>query len=123
MKHANKNTQTERIEKSIGIVMRVGVSIAAIIMIFGFIVLLVTDRSNFEGMSVVSIASIYDGICQLDPYAIMLLGIFVLILTPVLRVVSSIILFAKEKDKMYVVITSFVLIVLICSFCVGLINF
>ena len=49
----------------------------------------------------------------------MMLGIFLLILTPVLRVVISIYAFAKEKDHLYVWITSIVLVILIISFIIG----
>ena len=42
-----------------------------------------------------------------------------LILTPVLRVVASIVAFAKEGDKLYVAITTLVLIILIVAMFVG----
>ena len=46
-------------------------------------------------------------------------GLFLLILTPVLRVVASIFAFAKEGDKMYVIITMMVLAVLIIAILLG----
>ena len=46
-------------------------------------------------------------------------GLFLLILTPVLRVVASIVAFAKEGDKLYVAITTLVLIILIVAMFVG----
>ncbi len=56
------------------------------------------------------------------PYSIMMLGIFCLILTPILRVVVSIYSFYKEHDMLYVVITSIVLIILMISFVFGILR-
>ena len=46
-------------------------------------------------------------------------GIFLLILTPVLRVIVSIYAFAKEGDRLYVVITTIVLVILIIGMAIG----
>ena len=45
----------------------------------------------------------------------MTLGILVLILTPYIRVVVSIVYFARERDYRYVLLTLFVLVVLSLS--------
>ena len=47
--------------------------------------------------------------------AIIQIGIICLLLTPIIRVALSIIGFAMERDRVYVVITSVVLATLICS--------
>ena len=41
------------------------------------------------------------------------LGLIVLLATPVARVAASVLMYALQKDKMYVAITLFVLIVLL----------
>ncbi|EPD11575.1 putative membrane protein [Lacticaseibacillus paracasei subsp. paracasei Lpp48] len=46
-------------------------------------------------------------------------GIFLLILTPVLRVVVSIYAFAVEHDRLYVWITTIVLIILLGAMTIG----
>jgi uncharacterized membrane protein len=63
-----------------------------------------------------SLGSLYLGLTKFEPFAIMELGIIVLIATPALRVLSSIFSFAAQKDKMFVAITIFVLAVLLFSF-------
>ncbi len=63
-----------------------------------------------------SLQSLYAGLLKVEPFAIIELGIFVLIATPVLRVLTSIFIFAAEKDRMFVAITLFVLAVLLFSF-------
>lgn len=51
--------------------------------------------------------------------AIVMLGLLLLIATPVARVAFSIIAFAVERDRLYVVITSVVLLALLVSFAIG----
>lgn len=59
---------------------------------------------------------------QGNPFGWMAVGLFLLILTPVLRVAISIWAFHQEKDRLYVGVTSFVLGVLILSFILGTFN-
>ncbi|MDI7276434.1 MAG: DUF1634 domain-containing protein [Anaerolineae bacterium] len=54
-----------------------------------------------------------------DPDALILLGLLLLIATPVLRVVVSVLLFLAEGDRVYAGITLFVLGVLALSFVLG----
>lgn len=117
----NLMQETSKIEKRISIAMRIGVIVSAAVMIFGFVLLLVTYQDNFAGFKDPSITEALRGLVTLNPYSYMLLGIFLLILTPVLRVVTCFIIFAKEKDKTYTVITLLVLLILVISFIVGLI--
>lgn len=112
--------EMNRIELVIGKILRVGVVISATIMIIGLLLLLITGKSGYAHDAFpTTFKAIFIGIATLKPYAIMMLGIFCLILTPVLRVIVSIYSFYKEKDMLYVWITTFVLIVLIISFFFG----
>ncbi|CAI2685416.1 MAG: DUF1634 domain-containing protein [Apilactobacillus sp.] len=109
-----------RIELVIGKILRVGVIISATIMILGLLLFLITGKSGYPtNVFPTKFHDIFTGIAHVKPYAIMMLGIFCLILTPVLRVIVSIYSFYKEKDMLYVWITTFVLIVLIISFFFG----
>jgi uncharacterized membrane protein len=51
--------------------------------------------------------------------AIVMLGLLMLIATPVARVAFSIVAFALERDRLYVAITAMVLILLLISFVIG----
>lgn len=51
--------------------------------------------------------------------AIVMLGLLLLIATPVARVALSIVAFALERDRLYVTITAAVLMLLIGSFLIG----
>jgi uncharacterized membrane protein len=60
-----------------------------------------------------------DGLFHLQGRAIVIAGLFLLILTPVMRVAISIVAFAIERDWIFTVITSLVLALLILSFFLG----
>ncbi|UQS86331.1 DUF1634 domain-containing protein [Nicoliella spurrieriana] len=115
------NQEMNSIELIIGKILRIGVIISATIMLIGWLLLVITGKTGYAGnFHPTSFQQIIAGTVQLKPDAIMMLGIFCLILTPVLRVIVSIYSFFKERDMLYVYITSFVLLVLIISFLIGL---
>lgn len=125
IKENNKNLQAkmDHIGNVIGNLLRLGVIISAAIMLIGYLMLAITGKTGYPaGYHPHSFAAIFAGVAALKPYAIMMLGIFCLILTPVFRVFVSIYSFYKEHDYLYVGITSFVMLVLIISFCIGLVH-
>ena len=110
-----------QIEIVIGNLLRAGVIISAVIMVIGFGMLIITGNSGYPaGYHPHDFGQIFAGIAAFKPYAIMMLGIFCLILTPVLRVLVSIYSFYKEHDYLYVYITTFVMLVLAFSFWLGI---
>lgn len=111
----------DKIEIVIGNLLRAGVIVSAIIMIIGFALLIITGMTGYSAdYHPHDFHQIFTGVILLKPYAIMMLGIFCLILTPVLRVLVSIYSFYKEHDYLYVNITTFVIIVLAFSFWLGI---
>lgn len=66
-----------------------------------------------------SAAWIVGGLLRLDGGAVIVTGLLLLILTPALRVAVSIVSFAKERDRAFVVITSAVLGLLLLSLVLG----
>jgi len=69
---------------------------------------------NF-GKPTLDVAKLFAGVAAGDPSSILQLGLIILLATPVARVAASVILFAAERDRIYVAITLFVLIVLLTS--------
>lgn len=112
--------EIEEIELIIGKILRIGVLTAAAVLIVGLALLLVTGQSGYpEGMHPTAPVAILKGVAALKPDAIIMLGLFLLILTPVLRVVVSIYAFMKERDYLYVGITTGVLAILVVSMIIG----
>ena len=110
-KKATTREEMMAVELVIGKIMRIGVFLAATV---------IKGTSGYPGNSFpTTLSGVVSGMSALKPYAWMMGGIYLLILTPVLRVVISIYAFIKEKDYLYVKITSLVLLILIVSFFLG----
>src|SRR5699024_4893865 len=94
--------EMETVKILIGKIMRIGVLIAASVMVIGFIMLVCQQRSGYPRTTFpTTLAEILKSITTYKPYAYMMAGNFLLILTPVLRVLDSIYAFYKEKDVLY----------------------
>ncbi|MBP0725628.1 DUF1634 domain-containing protein [Bacillus sp. RG28] len=110
----------EDVELAVSKLLRIGVLISGTIITIGLILFLVTGKSGYPGHSFPTrFGDILHGLFALKSYAIILTGLFLLILTPVFRVFVSIFVFWKEKDKLYVVITIIVFIILMISLALG----
>ena len=66
-----------------------------------------------------SVADVLRGSEHARGQALVMLGLLLLIATPVARVALSVIIFAIEGDRLYVVITAAVLLLLVASFMLG----
>lgn len=63
--------------------------------------------------------SIFSGALHLEPRAVMMVALLLLLLTPIVRVVISLVGFIKERDRVYVVVTTVVLLTLLGSLLLG----
>lgn len=108
------------VEITISKLLRAGVMISAAIIIIGFIMFLATGNIGYSGNTFPTTSGeIYTGLVQLKSYGIIMTSLLFLIATPVFRVGVSIIVFAQEKDYLYVKITALVFAILIFSFVMG----
>lgn len=108
-------------ERLIGKVMQIGVFLAAGVMLIGVLMFLVSGHSGYSGTyHPYQFQTILAGLAGLKPYAIIMTGLFLLILTPVLRVVVSIYAFYVARDRLYVWITTLVLIILLIAMVIGM---
>jgi uncharacterized membrane protein len=66
-----------------------------------------------------TIGAILHDVAELKGQAVVMLGLLLLIATPVARVALSVLIFLVEKDRLYTAITVAVLIILLISFFTG----
>jgi len=106
----------------IGWVLRIGVIVSVSIVIFGGIVYLyrhgseAPDHKHFITQpSFVQLNGIIQGIIDFHGRSIIQAGIILLIATPILRIIFSTISFALEKDRLYVMISLLVLLIIFLS--------
>ncbi|WP_291998994.1 DUF1634 domain-containing protein [Caldivirga sp.] len=106
----------------IGLTLRIGVVISVILILIGVVLLVIEGKGlGFYDVQIMSVRSYVNttvippltalsGLTQADGLSFIVLGLMVLIATPVLRVALGIASFAMEKDWLYVVITVVVFI-------------
>ncbi len=105
-------------------VLRVGVLVAAFIVVVGGAIFLIGGPASGDPTSLhqllnndyanrTSIGSILHGVAGGNGTAIVDLGLLVLILTPVLRVAMTVLLFLLQKDWVFVLVTTIVLAILL----------
>ena len=110
----------ESMELWLAKLLKLGVLFSAAVIALGVFLFLFTGQSGYaDGVFPTSPGEIWAGLLVLKPFAVMLTGLFLLILTPILRVGRSILLFWRQGDRLYVVITASVFLILIISLFLG----
>lgn len=127
-----------RMELVISVVLRVGVIASAAVILLGILWFALTQdtgyarvlphhlddllafhQSSGPGYFPTSPRAVLAGAAAGRPYAIIELGVLLLIATPVLRVALSVAFFLEQRDWLYAGITVFVLAVLLVSLASG----
>jgi len=117
------------VEQVVGQLLRYGVISASVVAFVGGVFYLLQHGSgaipqygNFvgEGAGYTTFKGIFKGAAAFSATEIIQLGVLILIATPILRVLFSLLAFILEKDKLYVFITLIVLCVIMTSIFGGL---
>ena len=111
------------LDQSVAAMLRLGVSLAALIVLVGAVLLLlhpgtpISDYREFhEGNPALrTFAGIVEGAIDLAPKSVIQLGLVVLIATPVARVVLCVVGFARQRSALYVGVSTLVLAILMYS--------
>jgi uncharacterized membrane protein len=120
---SDRSWTDRRMDLVIGNLLRSGVLISALVVLFGGVVYLVrhgqshADYRVFRGepSDLRSVGGIFHDALAFNGSGIIQFGLLLLIATPVARVAFSIFGFAEEHDRLYVVVSSIVLLVLAYS--------
>lgn len=121
---SSEHFDDRRMEMIMGRVLQLGVVLASLVMVAGGILYLRAHRSAHPDYRVFAsepqmlrhFGGIVHGIAAGDPAAIIQLAVLLLIVTPVARVVFALIAFSIERDKLYILVSSVVLAVLLYGF-------
>lgn len=111
----------------ISYVLRIGVMAAGAVILVGLVFFLVRGAGSTTSTTaeellrgggkviLVSPGSIFTGVAALDPIAIIQVGVLLLILTPMMRVGMTVLLFGAQRDWTFVAITCVVFSVLVAG--------
>ncbi len=123
MAYSNHAWTDEQVEQIVGTLLRSGVIIAALVVLVGGIFYLIRYGGTFpdyrvfrgEPQDLRSLSGIVADAFSFRLRGIVQLGLLLLIATPVARVVFSVVAFALQRDRTYVLVTLIVLGVLMYS--------
>ncbi len=114
-----------------GKVLRVGVLVSAAMLVSGYFLALVRDRTAFNSHVAEqahlaghagfphSFAAVWDGIARGSGQALIVAGVLAVILTPVAGLVTSAVAFARRRDWLFTSISALVLTIILGSFVYG----
>jgi uncharacterized membrane protein len=113
----------KQLESAIANMLRFGVIIAAVVVVVGGLIYLRNpliarpDYSHFHAAPTTlrTIAGVLHGVSRLDARSVIQLGILLLIATPVTRVIFCIVGFSRQGDRLYIGVSTTVLIILTYS--------
>ncbi len=113
----------QELDISVAGMLRFGVTLSALVVIAGGLLslrhpwLAIPNYAYFHAgnASLCTLSGIVRGAVRLSPQSIIQLGLIMLIATPVLRVVFCVVGFARQRSRLYVLISSTVLIILLFS--------
>ena len=117
----------QQLETSISRMLRVGVSLSALVVFCGGLLYLRAGRTPSSAYHTFSpdLASLrnlrgtLDGSVHLDAASVIQIGLLLLIATPIARVAFCVVGFARQRDLLYVGISFAVLLVLVFSLIQG----
>jgi len=104
----------EPVERAIRWILLCGIALSVALMAAGLALSVARGAGLPRG--VVPLAELPRGLAALRPAAYLSLGLIVLIGTPFVRVAGSLVVFVRERDRRYVLVTAVVLLVM----CLGL---
>ena len=105
------------VERTIRAILLAGIAASVALMAAGLV--LGVARGTMLPRAMIPLADLPAALARLDPAAYVSLGLIVLVATPFVRVVGSLVAFAVERDRAYVLITATVLVVMCAGVLLG----
>ncbi|BBD73079.1 membrane protein [Sulfodiicoccus acidiphilus] len=98
------------LERVVSLTLRTGVILSSALVIGGLVLFYVEGRNTTISSSYFNLSRMAQGLLHLDPLAIIMLGVAVLVATPVIRVLElGINYVAADRDRLYVALSFAVL--------------
>jgi uncharacterized membrane protein len=119
-------TDISRFEMRLSRVLRWGLAVSTVLILTGIVVSMVrhpefmTEASSLEPLLRPGVAvDVTESLMDAPGRGLVTAGLLVLMATPVLRVLASIITFGRQRDWLFLAITSMVLVLMLLSFGLG----
>jgi len=113
------SSKDNRLYKWLYFTLRAGIACSLCLVFLGFILASITKTELTD--AVIPPGQFFHRILELDPLAIITLGILILVLTPLSSIVLAMIAFLMEKDKLYLGISIATVCILVLSLVLALV--
>ena len=127
---------TRRIETAVGAVLAIGVVASCLVMAVGAVLTLAASSTRAGARRALgdlrrgvvhpaalrvphTVSGVVHGVAHGDGPAVVLLGVVLLIATPIVRVAVAVASFALQRNRPFTIVTTVVLAVLLASFALG----
>ena len=100
-------------------ILKTGVFISSFFIITGIILSFINGAENILTLDRYTFSEMVGGLFSLNYYSYLMFGIFLLILTPVLRILGLLYVYIMEKDSNFIRICILVLVILTISLFLG----
>ena len=100
-------------------IIKTGVFVSSFFIITGIILSFIQGANRVLTIERYTFSEMLRGLATLNYYSYLMFGIFLLILTPVLRILGLLYVYIEEKDYKFVRICVLVLVILIVSLMLG----
>ncbi|MGD0091937.1 MAG: DUF1634 domain-containing protein [Planctomycetota bacterium] len=129
-----QDPRVRRVELLISALLRTGVAVSLALIVFGTVLTFLHHPSYLDSATELqrlthphgaiphTLRSVRDGLLAGRGQGFVSLGLLLLIATPILRVAVSILAFLYQRDRIFVLITTTVLMLLLLSFILGTIE-
>jgi|GEM_PF-4604869 len=104
--------------KLISRILIIGISIAIACLITGLLIFIFKGQPH-SALPTLTITEIPKGLLRLDAIAYFSAGIFIMILTPILRVITALVMFIINKETVYILIAGAVLVLVVISYIIA----
>ncbi|MGE5498246.1 MAG: DUF1634 domain-containing protein [Syntrophothermus sp.] len=119
----NPEKSNRKLENTIGRLLISGVILAAAVVSIGAVYYLISNGNHkadytaftAEPKDISTLTGIIKSVLELQSRGIIMLGLILLILTPIARVIFSLLAFAIQRDYIYTAISAIVLLILLFS--------
>lgn len=100
-------------------ILKIGVYLSSAFIIVGILLSFINGINSGITHETYTFVEMLSGLTKLDYYSYLMFGIFILILTPILRILGLLYVYIQEKDYNFVRVCIMVLVILVISLSLG----
>lgn len=118
-KHDYSELDVQSAPRLLHIILLSGIALAVVILAIGLVSFLIDSDLDIEES--MAIESLFNGITVLSSEGLLGIGIFVIVSTPLVRIVATAVIFKREGDRLMILLSIVVLAIITAGFLLGIV--